>query len=198
MPEAETTVLFVEEEYEQSQEGVDAPNNMKEVCQKPPSASVSKCLVMTEWNHFEGHRCSLWQGHKRAVLLWVQFGDNLTIASVFIRKFCIHFMLYPWTLCPTRIFFSWSEGGSHNQSWVLVFYCSFVTFLLSGQSWVCRESIAINPVDRRGRKQAWSSWGKETEVEDQRSRKALTPLLGEPWNMDMLQLSLGDPKSKPL
>lgn len=48
MPEAETAVLFVEEEYEQSQEGVDAPNNMKEVCQKPPSSSVSKCLALTE------------------------------------------------------------------------------------------------------------------------------------------------------
>lgn len=33
MPEVETTMIFVKEEDEQSQEGVDALNNMKEVCQ---------------------------------------------------------------------------------------------------------------------------------------------------------------------
>lgn len=44
MPEVETIMLFVKEEYEQSLEGVDDLNNMKEVCQKPPCTSVSKCL----------------------------------------------------------------------------------------------------------------------------------------------------------
>lgn len=97
-----------------SQEGVDALNNMKEVCQ---SLRVLLWVSAWQWQNeiISWDIVAPWKGHKRAVLLRVQFGDNLVVASFFIRTFWVPLCCILYFVSYQVIFFMIWRGKQQSK-----------------------------------------------------------------------------------